>query len=347
MGPDDLTPAFFADLLGLPVAAVERQRIGTGQVGMNIRCTLTYASDVPDGAPATLVAKMPSSDEASRAAGVATRTYEREAKFYREVQPTVHVRTPRCYLAEWDPDTHDTLLVLEDLAPAEQGDQIAGCSLHQAAAAVTELARLHAPRWDDPALFDLDWLTRGDLDLRGAELQAFYQWCWPQFAAYYAASIPSELLLPGEHFGAGAARWLAVGVEPWTVTHNDYRLDNLLFATPAGGYPVAVVDWQTPSHGPCGTDLAYFVGAGLQVPERRAHEQELVEQYRSAMASEGVSVGADDLWDQYRWGIWHGVLMAVVSSTIVGHTERGDAMFVAMYTRHAQHAIDLQATTLL
>ena len=49
-------------------------------------------------------------------------------------------------------------LVLEDLAPAESGDQIAGCSLDQARAAAVNVAGLHAPTWNDPSLRELDWL---------------------------------------------------------------------------------------------------------------------------------------------------------------------------------------------
>ena len=92
MEPSGLTPEFFADLLGLPVVRVERDRIGTGLVGMNVRCALSYCGDVPADAPRTLVAKLPSPDETSRATGIATRTYEREAKFYDQVAPTVRIR---------------------------------------------------------------------------------------------------------------------------------------------------------------------------------------------------------------------------------------------------------------
>ena len=38
--------------------------------------------------------------------------------------------------------------------------------------------------------------------------------------------------------------------------------------------------------------------------------------------------------------------MAVVASMIVGHTERGEAMFAAMATRHLTHALDLDARSL-
>ena len=46
-------------------------------------------------------------------------------------------------VASAGPGRAEGVLVLEDLAPAEQGDQIAGCTVGQAELAVDEAARLH------------------------------------------------------------------------------------------------------------------------------------------------------------------------------------------------------------
>jgi hypothetical protein len=42
-----------------------------------------------------------------------------------------------------------------------------------------------------------------------------------------------------------------------------------------------------------------------------------------------------------------GVLMAVVAAMVVQRTERGDLMFLTSTTRHAQHALDSDASALL
>jgi len=39
--------------------------------------------------------------------------------------------------------------------------------------------------------------------------------------------------------------------------------------------------------------------------------------------------------------------MAVVASQIVGGSERSEAMFAAMATRHARHALDLDSESLI
>ena len=58
--------------------------------------------------------------------------------------------------------THDFAILMNDLAPAEQGDQMAGCTPDQAALAVEEAAKLHAPVWDDSTLaFTATYRQRG------------------------------------------------------------------------------------------------------------------------------------------------------------------------------------------
>ena len=139
----DITDEWMSQALGVDVAIVEEQRVGTGQVGMCVRYRLEGSED----APARVVAKLPSDDDVSRATGMAMRNYEREVRFYNEIAPTVGIRTPRCYHADWDQASGLFVLLLEDLAPAQQGDQIEGCTLEEAALALDELAKLHAPRW--------------------------------------------------------------------------------------------------------------------------------------------------------------------------------------------------------
>ncbi len=346
MGPEEITPVWLSEVLGLPVTGASAERVGTGQVGMSVRYRLTY-SGAPAASPRSVVAKLPSPDEVSRATGVQLRNYEREVKFYREVAGTVGIRTPHCYFADWNEATGDFTLLLEDLAPSTQGDQIEGCSLDQARLALEELARLHAPRWGDPTLDDIEWLSRRQPD-DAAMLQGLYQMMWPSFSDRYGQYLDPEQRALGEWFGGEIGPWLRLRTPPFTVTHGDYRLDNMMFGTPEGGHPLAVVDWQTPGHQMAAGDLAYFLGAGLLPEQRRAHERDLVAGYHAGLLAGGVTaLSLDALWEQYRAMTFAGVVMAVVASMIVGHTDRGEAMFAAMATRHLTHALDLDARSLL
>jgi hypothetical protein len=120
-----------------------------------------------------------------------------------------------------------------------------------------------------------------------------------------------------------------------------------MFAGRAGGAPIAAVDWQTPGHGLGITDVSYFLGAGVVPTERRRIERGLVDEYARALSDYGVVIDSDSMWLQYRRDAYAGVVMSVIASQIVGSSDRSEAMFAAMATRHAQHALDLDSESLL
>ena len=107
------------------------------------------------------------------------------------------------------------------------------------------------------------------------------------------------------------------------------------------------VDWQTPGHGLGITDVSYFLGAGVLPSEGRHIERDLVEQYGQALAGYGIAVDGEQLWLQYRRDAYAGAVMSVIASQIVGASDRSEAMFAAMATRHAQHVLDLESESLL
>ncbi len=340
-----ITPAQLSDWLDADVVDVSTERIGDGLVGMNLRLVPQYAPG-SDG-PASVVVKLPSEDPTSRATGVALRNYEREVRFYTELADTVDIRVAHCHHGEWDPETGDFVLVLEDLAPARQGDQLVGCDVAQARAAIAELAALHAPRWGDPSLGELEWLLRRSSEADVEQLIGLYRLLLPGFLATYARYLDTAGVDLVERFADRIGTWLTGRDGPSTVTHGDYRLDNLMFASADGGPQVAAVDWQTPGHGSGLTDLAYFLGAGLLPEDRRAHERQLVEWYVAELARRGVELDGDWAWQQYARDAFAGIVMSVVASQIVQVTDRSEAMFAAMATRHVRHALDLDAESLL
>lgn len=327
------------------VVAVDQEPVGTGQMGDCLRLALTYDREVD--APRTVVAKLPSSDETSRATGMALRTYEVEVRFYQELADRLPVRSPVCHHADIDVATGDFVLLLEDLAPARQGDQVAGCTPDQAALVLEEAARLHAPLWGDPTLVTLEWPVQWSQESQDA-MQAMLTVLWPNFVERYGDALDDDVVALGHRFVAGLPAYYAHRPEPHTVIHNDYRLDNLLFGTPEGGPPVAVVDWQTVGVGPALLDVSYFLGAGLSVEDRRAHEEDLVRGYHAALTAGGVEgFGWDRCWDDYRVFSFAGLHMAILASMVVERTDRGDAMFLAMAGRHGRQALDLGAEALL
>jgi aminoglycoside phosphotransferase (APT) family kinase protein len=203
---------------------------------------------------------------------------------------------------------------------------------------------MHAPRWGDPALESFEWLHRSSDESR-AFLNEIVRSVHPGFVERYADRLPDDVL---QLCGELVARLDAVGgnrPRPWTVTHGDFRLDNLLFGAADGR--VVTVDWQTAIHGPGVADLAYFLGGSLSVEDRRLHERDLVRDYQERMAAAGVPLGWDDVWTQYRRYSVGGLVMALAASMLVKRTDRGDDMFMTMAERAGRHALDLDALALL
>src|SRR5262245_55558974 len=253
--PEEVTPAWLDEVLRAygplragHVVGAAPSIVGTGQMGTSVRFALEYDAPYP-AAPRSVVCKLASSDPTSRSTGLSLRTYEVEVRFYREIARTVAIRTPQCHFADIDLATGEFVLVLEDLAPCVQGDQLAGCTVEQAALAMEELAKLHAPRWGDARLGALEWLHR--TTPQSIEMSA--EWLpslFPGFLERYAARLERDHIRMAERFVASLGGWLRHREPPFVVQHGDYRLDNMLFGTSAGGYPLAVVDWQTVVWGP-------------------------------------------------------------------------------------------------
>jgi hypothetical protein len=235
---------------------------------------------------------------------------------------------------------------MEDLSPAEQGNQITGCTADLARRSVLELARLHGPRWGDPTLDDIEFLERRD-DESAERLQMIWTMFVPGFLGVYSKYLDADGIGVVERFGARIPDWIAGRTLPGTVTHGDYRLDNLMFGGDQGGHSIAVVDWQTPGHGPASGDVSYFLGAGPWPNVRSEIERDLIAEYLAALSSYEVVVDEQEFWHQYSRDAFAGVIMAVVASQIVGTSDRSEAMFAAMATRHVRHVLDLESERLI
>ena len=325
---------------GAQVADVDATRIGNGMVADSIRLAVTW--DRPTDAPTRYVAKVPAASDTSRDAAAATRTYLVEAAFYNDLADTLEVHRPPCYAALHDPVTNDYVVLLGDLAPAEPGDQIAGCTVAEAEQVMPELAALHGPRWGDPTLFDLEWISRPSAE-SNEQLTMLIGMLAPGFFERYEKRLEPGVADLTRRFLARIGDYMSGRPPAVTVVHGDFRLDNLLF----GGERVAVLDWQTVSLGSGLSDVPYFLGSALQVEDRREHEERLVRLYHEELLRRGGDVSWDDCWRAYRRDGYSGLLMAVLASMLVGRTDRGDDMFMAMANRHGQQIIDLDGESLL
>ena len=329
--PERLTEALRGEGHDVTVTELDVAPIGTGQMGTSYRLTPTYAGD-HGGLPATLVAKVPGGAPEARA--TAAGAYRTEVRFYQRLAATVAVRTPGCLHAWCTDDGTDFLLVLEDLAPAAQGDQLAGCSAAEAAAAARNLAGLHGPRWCDPTLSDPDGAGLAVVDAEQAGLLGDVLGPMTDvFVARMGDRLDPDDRAVLEMVPPVAGAWLLGRSERFAPVHGDYRLDNLMFG-PGGA--VTAVDWQTVSLGLPARDLAFLCATSLTVADRRAHEDEVVAAYGEALLAHGVDDHPpEQCRDDYRYALLQAPLIIVLGCAVAAPTARGDAMFLAMAHRAA------------
>ena len=325
------------------VVTVTPGPLGTGQMAETVRFALGY--EPPGSGPASVVGKFTSPDERSHATGRIMRAYEVEVRFYVEIVPRVSIRHPRLLFAAIDPDEAWFTLLLEDQIDATPGDEICGCDAEVAAAALGQLAGLHAPCWEAPDLAASSWVNRAT-PAGDAFTASIVTGVFPEFLDRYGDHLEPDHRHLLESFLPRLGAWMARPRGPRTVVHADFRLDNLLF-TADDPAPV-VVDYQTVGWGSGAYDVAYFIGGCLEPEIRRAATASLMAGYLAELGAGGVGGYAiGDLMADYRRECFGGLIMAVGASMLVKRTERGDAMFLTSIRRHAQQALDLDGLDLL
>lgn len=321
----EATPAWLSEALGSPVHSVRSEPVGSGQIGSCFRLLLTG-----DAVPSQVLLKLPAADEGTRA--MLAGAYRSERAFYRDLQPVLTVRTPQCFAATEVDDSGRFALLLQDMSPAEQGDQIGGCPPAQVADAAVNLAGLHAPQWCDPELLELGWINPSgpeDTEL----LSTMFGPTTDAFLAQLGDLIDAETAATLRDCEPVIATWVMARQERFGLVHGDYRLDNLLFP-PHGAPGVSAVDWQTLSIGLPARDLAYLVSTSLEPAERRTHERAVVAAYHQALVTGGVDgYDLETCWDDYRFAMIQGPLVALFGCAYGAESERGNRMFAAMVRR--------------
>ena len=334
---------------GSSVASIEIEPLGAGVgvMGELARIQITYEGD-HGSAPASVIVKSPSPFEENRAQGVGLGMYEAEIRFMRELDANTAVRTPRVFLADIVSGTAEFVVVMEDLGHLVMGDQVQGVTPQQARDAVQTMADLHAGWWGKVQTPEMEWVP-SVVHARIEGLSQMWPALWMGFNAKFASSLPEGGAAAGELIAANFWRVMnKISEWPWTLLHQDYRVDNLFFD--AGSLePVVVIDWQGIGRGPGIYDLCYFLGGSLTIDDRRRHEASLVQSYHDRLVQRGVTdYSFEQLWHDYRFGHLTSCSTAVlVGATFDLGNERGIALVDALASRHFQAVVDHQSTDML
>ncbi|MBI3227254.1 MAG: aminoglycoside phosphotransferase family protein [Mycolicibacterium cosmeticum] len=341
--PDDVTADWLSGVLGAEVHTIDVLPIGTGQTGATYRLSVGYAEDA--GHPGSFAIKLPSQDDTVRdrvAIG-----YRSEHAFYNDIADLVSVPVPHSYYCEIEDEGAEFALLLADLAPAEQGDQIAGCSAGDALLGARALAGLHAPSWCDPKWTDFPGIAmpRPDADMASGMGDV----------AKMACGITLEKL--GDRMTAADRETLEASlsvITPWLLSepdrfallHGDYRLDNMLFDP--GHTEITIVDWQTLGSGLPARDLSYFTATSMDSEIRAQAEGELVDAYHAQLLALGVTgYDRETCWRDYRLGMLQAPLIIAFGTAFASSTDRGDDMMLAMAKRSCAAIRELDTLALI
>jgi len=291
-GPDEITAAWLTTALQEWGVLSERSRVfavsiealteRAGVNGQTFRLRLKYQGEQ---GPATMVAKLPASHPSARGVAAFQHWYERETRFYLELAPDSPLRVPEPYFAAFEGER--TLLLLEDLGRLRQVDQVAGCMVAEAEAAVDAAAGLHARWWGDEVIVDHPWLPLTTVGLdRARPVHGAFRRSWEAVRDRVTEEARPVLDRAVEAYPALLER---IGDGPLTLLHGDYRLDNVFFDGSEGQPGVVAFDWQFACRGRGTYDIAYFLGLDLEPSLRRQHEDALLLRYYERLREEGVT----------------------------------------------------------
>ena len=299
-----------------PIQNVEVETIGTGVglVGGLYRCSLRYESGV-ESEPSSVVVKIRSDDPKSLKVAKTFLLYQKEVAFYRDVAPSTPISVPKLHHCAFDPSSHDFVLVLEDLDRLEAPNQLTGGSEDQGRIAIRHAARLHARFWNkvnEPPLKDYFSLVAPSFTVKihigfhnsvAKVLDVFDQELSP---------VAKDLIKAFGDNLAGHYHEMAQG--PRTLTHGDYRLDNMFFGY--GDDPeLVVIDWQTNGIGVGMADVAYFKAGSLDPSVRQSIERDAIADYHEITSSDGGgSWSLDECWRTYRHAFVAAMTVPVIAA---------------------------------
>lgn len=238
-----------------------------------------------------------------------------EVTFYQKVRPLLELDTPAAYLATYDPDSFNSIIVLEDIGgDVSFCDHTTPIDFEQIRSQLDLLAKLHSTfyggsRHNATTLGMLTWpdffekvVSYGHEHASNNGFRAAEHVIPPRLFKRYSEVWPAIVYVNQTH------RKL-----PTTLLHGDCHLKQWYVRNSTGS--MGVSDWQCATFGHWARDVAYMVTTSLSIEDRRRWERELLGYYLDAMGSKGADVPPfEEAWTRYRQNIvqalswWTGTL---------------------------------------
>ena len=300
--------------------------LGAGNTGDTVKAAIEY--EAPDtAAPASVVCKFHPADqtqiEAIKSAGV----FLTETNVQRLLAEHCEVAIPECYFVAVADDGSQFNMVCEDLSErCELGDQIAGCSIVEAKAAIVELAQLHRQFWNEPRMNDLDWIRP--------------RMPFPENALELLDDRLRQLLTEEQR---DIVRWATPRIHDWlalepdnqTLIHVDCRVDNLLFDHSNANSPQAyLIDFALVSVGDAVADVAYLLTSSLSPKDRLAYETDLLAMHTREIALKDPAYTMDQAMASYRENIVSSLYLTMMAAMRMPDSPHARMLLTRLFERN-------------
>ena len=257
---------------------------------------------------------------------------------------TIPVEHPAEYFGQADRARLNELVIMEDLCErgATLHDASRPISVEAVAKGLRGLARLHSAFWrftgaSHPAL---DWVEtwRATLSFR-----LILRGTCGKGIANVRPSLPDAI---AGMSASGIERvWTSyirtVGQGPLTLLHGDAHVGNT-YMVPGGHF--GFLDWACVRRGNWAFDVGYFLVSALDVAERRAHERDLVEQYRRALEVPLADLPSTEVaWLRYRSTPAYGLAVWLATSSSANY--QSHPICSTKVERYAAAFMDLDTPT--
>jgi aminoglycoside phosphotransferase (APT) family kinase protein len=200
------------------------------------------------------------------------------------------VEHPAFYAGAVDRRRLAAIVVMEDVTGrgARPNLSVRPLTVDEVASGLGELAALHAAYWCRPMPgFVRPW--------RVGRPWAAVAWAGLLRARRTLRGFGQPLDVELPDVERGFREWARVAQQgPQTLLHGDPHPGN----TYAIGIRTGFYDWQLVRRGSWAHDVGYFIVSSLAVPDRRAHERDLLAGYLDALARQ-IGSRPDQAWAQY------------------------------------------------
>ncbi|WP_439135135.1 phosphotransferase [Pseudomaricurvus sp.] len=340
----DVTPEWMTAAIAShhPEARVDEAKIVMRDDGTNRRARfgLTYSAGT---GPTSLFLKAHAANH--RFVHLRNGNLFNEARLFAAEVP-LGVDHPIVYKSIVDRLRLDFLLVMEDLTQrgADPRDATRPMTVEQVANGLRGLARLHSLYWgfSKKTHPKLDWVKNWK---PSQGWQVGLKRCVPIGLERAGTNIPEAIAAySGDEIVEYWARYVTSLTQgTMTFLHGDAHIGNTYVLADGD---VGFLDWQVVRRGNWSQDVGYFLVGSLTEEDRRAHEKELIEEYRNALdIPEDQRPSSEEAWLTYRTTPAYG--MAIWLSTLGTNSYQAQEISLALAQRFSTAFVELDTLSAL